>query len=70
MTATPVGSDKDVPADCQPRTRLDASVALPTGAESLVITVDGEPVVTVEKTATSPRFSYLDEEVRPVANRK
>lgn len=60
VTATPVDSDKDVPADCQPRTRLDASVAIPTDAESLRITVDGESVVTVETTANAARFHYLN----------
>lgn len=59
-TTTPGDGDKDVPEDCQPRTRLDASVALPTDAESLRITIDGEPIVDVETTANSPRFGYLD----------
>ena len=61
VTTTPEDSDKEIPADCQPRTRLDASVALPTSAESLQITLDGEPVVTVETTANAPRFRYLGE---------
>jgi hypothetical protein len=61
VRTTPEDSDREVPDDCQPRTRLDASVALPTSAESLRITLDGEPVVTVETTANAPRFYYLDE---------
>lgn len=61
LTTTPADSDKDVPEDCQPRTRLDTSVALPTDAESLRITLDGDPVAEVETTANSPRFRYLDE---------
>lgn len=60
VTATPVDSDKHVPADCQPRTRLDASVAIPTDAESLQITLDGESVVTIETTENAPRFRYLN----------
>lgn len=61
VTTTPTDTDKAVPEDCQPRTSLDASVALPTSAESLQITLDSEPVVTVETTANAPRFRYLDE---------
>jgi hypothetical protein len=61
VTTTPEDSDKEIPDDCQPRTRLDASVALPTSAESLRIVLDGEAVVTVDTTASSPRFHYLDE---------
>lgn len=61
VTTVPGESDKNVHEDCQPRTRLDASVALPTNAESLRITLDGEPIVDVETTANSPRFDYLDE---------
>lgn len=61
VTTTPEDSGRDVPEDCQPRTRLDASVALPTDADSLRITLDGEPIVDVQTTANSPRFHYLDE---------
>ncbi|WP_336136408.1 hypothetical protein [Natronomonas amylolytica] len=61
VTTTPADGDKEIPEDCQPRTRLDASVALPTDAESLRITLDGEPVTEVETTANTTRFRYLDE---------
>lgn len=61
VTTTSSDGDKEIPEDCQPRTRLDASVALPTDAESLRITLDGDPVVEVETTANAPRFRYLDE---------
>jgi hypothetical protein len=61
VTTTPGDGDKEIPEDCQPRTRLDASVALPTDAESLRITLDGEPIAEVETTANSTRFRYLDE---------
>lgn len=61
LTTSPVDSGKDVPEDCQPRTMIDASVALPTTAQSLTITLDGEQITVVETTAASPRFSYLDD---------
>lgn len=60
VSTTPIDSDKDVPGDCQPRTRLDASVALPLDAESMQVLLDGEPVVSIRTTANSPRFHYLD----------
>lgn len=61
VTTTPEDGDRDVPEDCQPQTRLDASVALPTDADSLRITLDGESIVEAETTANSPRFHYLNE---------
>lgn len=61
VTTSPVDSDKEVPSECQPRTKLGASVALPSTAESFQITLDGESVVIVETTANSPRFHYLDQ---------
>lgn len=60
ITVTPGADEKEVPEACQPRSMIDASVALPTAAESLTITIDGEPIAVVETTGNSPRFSYLD----------
>lgn len=60
LETTPGTSEKDVPADCQPRTIVDASVALPTTAESLTVTLDGETITVVETTGSSPRFGYLE----------
>jgi hypothetical protein len=60
VTTMPADTDKAVSEDCQPRTTLDAAVALPTSADSLQITIDGEPVVTVETTSNAPRFRYLE----------
>lgn len=61
LTTEPGDGEKNVPEDCQPRTLIHASVALPTDARSLTVTLDGEQVAVVETTASSPRFSYLDE---------
>lgn len=60
ITVTPGDSEKDVPDDCQPRSMIDASIAVPTAAESLTITIDGETIAVVDTTVNSPRFSYLD----------
>lgn len=61
LQTTPGNTDKDVPADCQPRTIVDAAVALPKSAESLTITLDGETITVVETTGSSPRFGYRNE---------
>ncbi|MFB6093080.1 MAG: hypothetical protein ABEK02_08730 [Haloquadratum sp.] len=55
----PDPSDKTLPAECRPRTTIDASVALPTTAASLGITIDGETVAVIDTTAPEPRFFYL-----------
>lgn len=60
ITVTPVASEKEVPDDCQPRSMIDASIAVPTTTESLTITIDGETITVVDTTVNSPRFSYLD----------
>lgn len=60
VTVTPGTERKEVPDDCQPRSTIDASIALPAAAESLTITVDGEPVADVDTTGNAPRFSYID----------
>ena len=61
LTVEPGDEGKDVPEDCQPRTTIDASVAVPTTAESLTITIDGETIAVVDTSARSPRFYDLDE---------
>ncbi|GAB7095652.1 hypothetical protein JCM30237_28060 [Halolamina litorea] len=61
LATTPSETDREVPADCRPRTTVDATVALPTGADSLTITLDGEPLATVEVATNRPRFRYLEE---------
>lgn len=60
ITVTPEDSEKATPETCQPRSMIDAAIALPTAAESLTITLDGEPIAVVDTTANSPRFSYID----------
>ncbi|MFB6164324.1 MAG: hypothetical protein ABEJ31_04120 [Haloarculaceae archaeon] len=60
LTTTPSDSGKDVTEQCQPRTLIDASVAIPTSAESLTITLDGDRIANVSTTAHSPRFAALD----------
>lgn len=60
ITVTPVTSEKTVPDTCQPRSVIDAAIALPAGAESLTITIDGEPIAVVDTASSSPRFRYLD----------
>lgn len=60
ITVTPMASENVVPDDCQPRSIIDASVAVPTAAEFLTITIDGEPIAVVDTTRNAPRFSYID----------
>ena len=48
-------------SDCQPRSIIDAAIAVPPDAESLVIIVDGEPIAVVDTQIDAPRFAYLDE---------
>lgn len=60
ITTSTAGDGRDLPEDCQPRTILDASIALPTTAETLTITLDGDRIVIVETRANEPRFRYLD----------
>lgn len=59
LTTTAGDSGKEVPDDCQPRTVLDVAVALPTAAESLTVTLDGDHVTVVDTTASSPHFAFL-----------
>ena len=61
LTVEPGDGGKDVPEDCQPRTMIDASVAVPTTAASLTITIDGETIAVVDTSARSPRFYYVEE---------
>lgn len=61
ITVTPVTSEKAVSESCQPRSVIDAAIAIPTDADSLTITIDGESIAVVDTTAQSPRFGYLDE---------
>lgn len=61
ITVTPVTSEKEVPEECQPRSVIDAAIALPTDAESLTITIDGEPIADIDTATRSPRFSYVEE---------
>lgn len=61
ISVTPVTSEKEVPNTCQPRSMIDAAIALPTSAESLTVTIEGEPIAVVDTAAQSPRFSYVDE---------
>lgn len=56
----PDADQKEVPAGCQPRTRIGTSVALPTTFETLTVTVDGEVVAVVEH-ADRPQFDHLDD---------
>ena len=60
LATTPAETDRDVPDDCRPRTTVDASVALPTDADSLTITLDGERIAVVETATNEPRFRYLE----------
>lgn len=60
LTTMPGDDAKEVPEGCQPRTTIDASVALPTTAQSLTVKLDGDVVITVQTTAVSPRFAYLE----------
>lgn len=60
VTVTPVDGEKVVPDTCEPRSVISAAIALPTDAESLRITIDGELVTVVDTRAHSPRFSSLD----------
>lgn len=61
ISGTPVTTEKALPGDCQPRSVINAAIALPMDVESLVITLDGETVTVVDTATTSPQFSYLDE---------
>lgn len=61
ITVTPGDGEKEVPDDCQPRSMIDASIALPTAAESLTITIDGEPIAVVDTTTSAARFRYVEE---------
>jgi hypothetical protein len=54
----PDAGESEVPADCQPRTRLGASVALPGTFETLTVTLDGETLAVVEHT-DRPQFRTL-----------
>ncbi|WP_458207867.1 hypothetical protein [Haladaptatus sp. NG-SE-30] len=60
VTTSPGNSEKQPSDDCQPRTTMDASVALPTSAETLTVTIDGKQVAIIETQAHSPRFRHLD----------
>lgn len=60
ITVTPEDGEKSVPGTCQPRSMIDAAIAIPTTAESLTITVEGETIAVVDTTANSPRFPYID----------
>jgi hypothetical protein len=61
LATTPAETDRDVPDDCQPRTTVDASVALPTDADSLTITLDGERIAAVDVSVDEPQFRSLGE---------
>lgn len=61
ITVTPVTSEKEVPEACQPRSVIDAAIALPTDADSLTVTIDGAPVAVIDTGTGAPRFSYLEE---------
>jgi hypothetical protein len=47
--------------DCQPRTTVSASVALPSQFETLRVTVDGDEVTAIENSGNRPAFRYLNE---------
>ncbi|WP_276260182.1 hypothetical protein [Haloglomus litoreum] len=47
--------------DCQPRTTVSASVALPSEFETLRVTLDGEVIAVIEHSGNSPAFRYLNE---------
>jgi hypothetical protein len=47
--------------DCQPRTTVSASVALPADFGTLTVTLDGEEVATVRNSGNRPAFRYLNE---------
>lgn len=61
LTTRPADTEKVVPDGCQPRTLVDAAVAVPPTAQSLTVTLDGEQVAVVETAVNAPRFRYLDE---------
>lgn len=60
ITVMPESSERATPETCQPRSMIDVAIALPTSAESLTISVEGETVAVVQTTANSPRFFYTD----------
>lgn len=55
------GATKAPDDDCQPRTTVSASVALPSDFETLRVTVDGEEVAVIEHSGNGPAFHYLNE---------
>ena len=59
IAVTPGDDGKGAADDCQPRSTIAASIALPTAAESLRITLDGEVVAVIDLPANAPRFRYL-----------
>lgn len=61
IMTSPDDSEKQVPDDCRPRTVLDASIAIPTSAERVTVTLDGEQVASMRTVGSSPRFRYLEE---------
>ncbi len=60
ITVTPQTSEKEALSDCQPRSVINAAVALPPAAESFTISIEGETITVVDTTGQSPRFSYLE----------
>ncbi|WP_254821150.1 hypothetical protein [Haloglomus halophilum] len=55
---------KEVPDDCQPRTTVSASAALPPEFETLTVTLDGDEIVVIEHSGKQPAFRYLNESSR------
>lgn len=60
IAVTPRTSEKEGPEECQPRSRINAAIALPTDAESPTITIDGDLIAVVDTTSSTPRVSYLE----------
>ncbi len=60
ISVTPETSEKEVPEECQPRSVINAAIALPTEAESLTISIEGETIVAVDTTSSWPRVSNLE----------
>lgn len=59
ITVTSVTSEKEVPDECQPHSVIDVAIALPTSAESLTVTIDGDPIAVIKTETSYPRFHYL-----------
>lgn len=61
LTTEPDTPTKEAPEDCQPRTTVSASAALPPEFETLTVTLDGDEVATVRNSGNQPAFRYLNE---------